>query len=322
MNAPEIKFTIANREYSLPNRWELLTPKLYLHLCGLLHRFSTGELSMNEVRIHYTCAALGLKPGKIKTPEACQNLYLLASTVDFIFNITYPAGSIDGLPADIKKLLRKTPPENIPEPAISRYLKKQKYQYQVDASFAAQLLPELRIKRKRFPGYTLSTTFDVLTCSLTALQFIEAYELLGSLDKLPLLAAILYFPDKKYSSEQAHHLAGKFKHLDMITLQAVALNFQAFVNYLFSSTQFSLLRGKKGEQTSSITTGMAETLYNLSADGMGDVEVVEQMPVIKYFSILRKKLIESIKAMADSKIDLLEIANKTGLSINTIKKIV
>lgn len=320
MNAPEIKFTIADRECTLPNRWELLTPQLYLKLCSFLHQFATGELSMNEVRIHYTCSALGLDPVKIKTPEACQNLYLLAAAIDFIFRIIYPAGCTDGLPVEVKKIISKTPPESIPDPAISRYLKKQKYKYQVDASFAAQLLPKFKIERTWYRGYKITTSFDVLTCSLTALQFIEAYELLGHIDKLPLLAAILYSPGK-YSSEKAHRIAEKFKKANPLHLQAIALNFQAFINYLFTSTQFSILRGKKSESTSSITTGMPETLYNLSADGMGDVEVVEQMPVIKYLSILRKKLIESVKAMADSKIDLLEISDKTGLSITTIKQI-
>ena len=67
---------------------------------------------------------------------------------------------------------------------------------------------------------------------------------------------------------------------------------------------------------------MAESLYNLSADGLGNVDVIEQMPVIKYLTILRKKLIESVTAMNEAGIDLVEISDKTGLSIKTIKQII
>ena len=66
---------------------------------------------------------------------------------------------------------------------------------------------------------------------------------------------------------------------------------------------------------------MAESLYNLSADGLGDVDVIEQMPVIKYLTILRKKLIESVTAMNEVGLDLVEISDKTGLSIKMIKMI-
>ncbi|MDR0713877.1 MAG: winged helix-turn-helix transcriptional regulator [Bacteroidales bacterium] len=46
------------------------------------------------------------------------------------------------------------------------------------------------------------------------------------------------------------------------------------------------------------------------------------MPVIKYLTILRKKLIESIIAMRDAEMNIVDIADKTGLSIQTVKKII
>lgn len=185
----------------------------------------------------------------------------------------------------------------------------------VNACFLAQLVP----KFGRYKGYEVKTTMDTLTCSLTAIQLIEAQDALkGGVNKLPLLAAILYCPSP-YTSEKAHALATRFMK-DPLKLQTVALNFQAFVTYLFTRTHFSILSTSGSNHVPEIATGMIETLYNLSADGMGDVSTVEQMPVIKFLTILRKKLIESVKAMHDAKMDIVEISEKTKLDTKHIKK--
>ena len=169
----------------------------------------------------------------------------------------------------------------------------------------------------------IQTGFDTLTCSLSAIQFIEAYDLIGCpIEKLPIMAAILYCPGT-YTSEVAHSLAKDFASLDPVLLQGIYLNFQAFANYLFTRTPFNILYMRKSkEHKPAISIGMAESLYNLSADGLGNVDVIEQMPVIKYLTILRKKLIESVMAMNEVGIDLVEISDKTGLSIKTIKQII
>jgi len=186
----------------------------------------------------------------------------------------------------------------------------------VNACFLAQLVP----KFGRYKGYEINTSMDMLTCSLTAIQLIEAQAALkGGVKKLPLLAAILYCP-APYSSEKAHDLTGRFTK-DPVKLQAVALNFQALVTYLFTKTHFSILSSGSGSgHIPEIATGMIETLYNLSADGMGDVQTVEQMPVIKFLTILRKKLIESVKAMHDAGMDIVKISEKTKLDTIFIKK--
>lgn len=188
----------------------------------------------------------------------------------------------------------------------------------VNACFLAQLVP----KFGRYRGYRIKTDMDTLTCSLTAIQLIEAQEALkGGVSKLPLLAAILYCP-VPYTSEKAHDIARRFMK-DPVKLQAIALNFQALFTYLFTKTHFSILAS--GSNTSSIpeiSTGMIETLYNLSADGMGDVQTIEQMQVIKFLTILRKKLIESVKAMYDAKMDIVDIAEKTKLDTKLIKKMI
>ena len=136
-----------------------------------------------------------------------------------------------------------------------------------------------------------------------------------------MLAAILYHPGP-YDSESAHTLAKSFERLSSETLQSIAFNFSSFVNYLFSKTQFRILVAGESEKKSLITTGALESLYNLSNDGLGDISTVEQMNLIKYLTILRKKLIEAVQSMGSAEMPVVDIAKNTGLPISLIKQII
>lgn len=319
----KIEFVVKEKIYSIPNEWESLTPEQYLYVCRLLADFAAGKKSVMEIKLLYICRIMDWNPDKIKGDISWQNLYMLARKVDFIFEIVYPDGILSGLPKDVREKARKTEPAELLS-TYSRYLQKQDYKYRIDACFPTQLVPEFTFGEKRYRGYEIRTEFDRITCNLTAIQFIEAREILseiqGSTDKLPLLTAILYYPDT-YSSAGAHKLAATFKDLDPVLLQAISINFQAFISFLFTRTQFSLLSAGKDEPLPAICTGMLESLYNLSQDGIGDLSAVEQMDCITYLIILRKKMIEAVKTMHDYKIEKTEISEKTGLSIKIINKI-
>ena len=162
----------------------------------------------------------------------------------------------------------------------------------------------------------------MLTCSLTALQYIEAQELIshGS-ESLPLMAAILYYPEKQYNSQRAHALAHEFATLPPELLTAISFNFQAFHNYLFNKTSFSLLSKFKDKPAHPITTDASDALYDLSKDGLGDARQIERMNVITYFKVLRKKTIDAVRDMRGFGWDKLKISNEVGLPINIIDKI-
>lgn len=284
MNAEHIILKTRDKVVSVPNRWELLTPKQYLFLVALITQYANKLATMDDVRLFYVFRVLGINPASITDPEAMANLTIISEQIDFIFD------------------------EN----------------GKINLSFLAQLVPEIEVSgklfKKRYRGYEINTAFDTLTCSLTAAQFIDAKQLLdGKAAQLPLLAAVLYSP-LPYSSEIAHDLAEKFARVNPFVLQAVSLNFQAFITYLFTRTHFSLLSAGTKNNIPEIATGMLETMYNLSADGMGDVQSVKQMPIIEFLTILRKKIIESVKSMHAAKIDIVKIANATGLPTRIIKK--
>jgi hypothetical protein len=283
MNTKKIHFTTPNSKYTIPTRWELLTPSQYLFLCGLISEFAAGNATQGDVQLHFICKMLGVNPIEITDADAMANLIILSEQIDFIFD------------------------EN----------------GKVNISFLAQLMPNLKANGNIYRGYEVNTSFDTLTSSLVTKQFIDAQEVLKSnANNLPLLAAILYCP-KPYAEEKAHKLAKDFANINLLVLHAIALNFQALVTFLFTKTHFSLLAaGKKTDPIPEIATGLAETMYNLSNDGLGDIETIKQMPMIEFLTILRKKLIESVKTMHDAKIDIVEIASKTGLSTGIIKKMI
>jgi hypothetical protein len=275
------------KEYEIPNSWELLTSEQFLKLVELLSLMENGQYSPGAIKCLFLCHLMKWDLGKIKRDEkALENFMAIADQLTFIFK-----------EADGKIVL--------------------------DLCFCRQQLPIVFIDRKAYYGYGINTDFQSLTCSLTALQYIEARQLLDMGEaSLPLLAAVLYCKGE-YSSEKAQKLAQQFRKLPANTLMAIALNFTAVNNFLFSKTEFSLLTQFKAEPgSSSITTDATDALYDLSKDGLGNAHQVEQMNVLTYLRILRKKTIDGVKSLKAFGMDVAKIATEVGLPIDIINKIV
>lgn len=321
---PTIDFIAKGTQYSIPNSWEGITPYLFQSLIHDIGLMAKGKLSVAMVRVNYVCRVMGWKLKKMKDSDGWANLAWLAEQVTFPFTIVYPDNdaALQDLDSDTRKLCKRIPPHRLTGITIARYLSKLPYNYAVDSCFCKQMIPVIRFNDEElYSAYTIDTSFNRLTCSLTALQFIEARSLIGgSLEQLPLLAAILYYPDR-YSSDGAHSLAHKFVKLPVDELTAIAFNFQAFVNYLFTKTEFKLLTEAKNTKVSAISTGALESLYNLSSDGLGDVDTIERMNILQYLTILRKKLIDTVRSLHSAKMEKVDIANETGLPIHLINDI-
>lgn len=321
-----IDFSCKNKVYSIPNSWDQITSALYLQLIKDILCMSRGELSPAMLRVNFVCNAMGWNPSRIKDEEALANIAMLSEQVDFILNIAYPDNdaALADLDLETRKLFKKKAPEKVLGNIMAQYLRRLDYRYCVDDCWCAQLIPFIQIgKKKILKGYTVNTSFGVLSCSLTALQYIEARNLLDHTDSLPLMASILYSdPDTKYSSYLAHQRATEFANLSTELLYGIMLNFRAFNNYLFTRTDFSLLTASRLDEKKLISTGALESLYNLSADGYGSAEEVEQMNIIQYLTILRKKIIESVRSMHTAEMKITDIEKETGLPIQILKQII
>lgn len=310
------------RVWQLPNSWEGLSPEAFIDLAGDLALMTKGVLSPGMVRLNHVLRFFHWDPGKIREEDAWANVSWLADRVTFIFSLSYPDNdaALSGLPPEQVAIYKKTPPDKVDRSGLSRYLASLEYRYVIDACFYAQLLPVIQVGNKRYAGYRMQKNYSVITCSLTALQYIEARQTLRSPDSLPLLAAILYYPDE-YNSESAVALAEDMEKLSPDLLNAILLNFLAMDNYLLRRTDFQILTLGSDRTEAAIKTGPLDALYNFAADGLGDVRQLETMNVITYLSLLRKQLIDSVITMAASELDAVDISNKTGLPVPLITKI-
>ena len=130
------------KEYEIPNSWELLTSEQFLKLVELLPLMENGQFPPGAIKCLFLCYLMKWDLKKIKRDEkALENFMAIADQLTFIFK-----------DADGKIVL--------------------------DLCFCRQQLPILFIDQKAYYGYEINTDFQSLTCSLTALQYIEARQLL------------------------------------------------------------------------------------------------------------------------------------------------
>ena len=311
------------KEVKVPNSWELLTSTQYLKLVNYLMRMDCGELSPGEVRIYFLCDLLQIDVHRVKEELAMENLLAISEQLTFMFRIVYPEKNkaLQDIPLDEYKVCQRIDPHRLTYP-YAKELQRLDYRYTVDLCFCHQLLPEIFVDKERYQGYTVSTDFCTLTCSLTALQYVEARSLLELGDEeLPLLAAILYYPGE-YSSEGAQRLARQFMILPKTMLKAISLNFQAVSNFIFLKTPFSLLTKFVAHKGAPISTDAADALYDLAKDGFGTATQVENINLLTYLRILRKKTIEGVKSLKQSGMDVVKISNEVGLPLGIVKQIV
>lgn len=282
----EIKLVYNGNVVTLPNQWEKLTPQQYQRLVADLLKMAAGELSPGEVRVRLLCDMMDWKISKIRDEETMASIIALSQRLTFLFN------------------------------------QNNQGEFLLNLCFCAQLMPELMVGGHSYKGYQICTDFSQLTCSMTALQYLEARALISQGEKaLPFMAAILYCPGK-YESERAHTMARLFETLPMETLTAISWNFQALNNFLFTKTEFSLLAKFKEKTPSPIATDAADALYDLSADGLGNNQEIEQMNVLTYLRILRKKTIDAVRQMRGMKMDTPTISIETGLPIEIINDMI
>lgn len=291
MNTPYIRIELPRRMVDVPNRWELLSPSCYAYVLMLIERWATGELSVMAVHTAYVCHVLGLNPRRAtRRPDDAATIYLIASSIDFIF-----VWSAD----------------------------KQQYQLR-PARFAAQVLPTLRLRHRRWHGYQVAQCGGMLSTNLTAIQFVDALRLLPDPEHTLTVALILYTQrGKRYNAERTLQLAERYRHKlsahEELRVLLVVHQFGALVAFLMAQPYFSVLNSTSSASPSE-RSGLSTTLYQLCRDGLGSAEEVEQMPALKFLELVRDKVIEGIRTLSATKMSDAEIAEKTNLPISVISQ--
>lgn len=324
----DIRLMYKRKEVVVPNAWERLSQQAFIRLVELWSEVESGQLSVGEMRMRLLCDIMGWDIRKMKGEDAVENLLVLSEQLTFLFKIEYPDddAALRTLSDGDYAMAKRTDPIHLQHIPTLAHLKDLDYKYRLDLCYFAQLVPEITIPLdgnavSRYKGYRAVMADGIISCSLTALQYIEARQLLDRPDAWPLMAAILYYRGT-YDSEGAQHAARLFKSLKPEVLRAIAMNFQAVNTFLYTKTDFSLLAKFLPGKAHAITTDMGDALYDLCADGLGNSHEVERLNLITYLRILRKKTIDGVRQLHGAGIDLAKIAEDVGLPIEIITKII
>lgn len=324
----DIRLMYKRREVVIPNAWERLSPQAFLRFTELWGKVESGRLSVGEMRMRLLCDIMDWDISKIKGEDAVENLLVLSEQLTFLFKLEYPDddAALRTLSDADYALAKRTNPFHLQHIPTLAHLKDLDYKYRLDLCFFAQLVPEVVIPLDgrtviRYQGYRAVMADGIISCSLTALQYIEARQLLDKPEAWPLMAAILYYHGI-YDSGGAQGNAELFRNLPSETLKAIAMNFQAVNTFLYTKTDFSLLAKFLPGKARAITTDMSDALYDLCADGLGNSQEVEQLNLITYLRILRKKTIDGVRQLHGAGVALAKIAEEVGLPIEIITKII
>lgn len=299
MKQQDITIMSGSQTAVIPNSWQGVTPDVFQKFVSNLADHYAGNLTEADIRRRYVLDVMGWRLSRIHDTDTLATVVALADRITFLFT-------------PYKTLQNPTTPyPNLQSPTLTPNL-----------NFFAQFVPTVKIGTTEYQAYSVSTAYNNLTTSLSALQYIEAQQALTQgTPSLPMLAAILYCP-QPYSSTLAQQLAEKMQQLPAVTLMAIQMNFIGFTTALYTQTEFALLSKFQPKKQSPIATDMADALYDLCADGLGTHEQVEQMNLLTYLRILRKKTIEAVRQMRSLEWDVIKISQETTLPVSVIQQII
>jgi len=317
--------------YQFPDRWEELSKNQFLQLVDALMDYSAGKSNALGCRSTWFCnmAEIDITRRDNQNDIFWENIYRAANLFNFFFEIVYfdkatgERKSISHLPREIRENLQKNSPDQLPDLPEYRWASKLAFRYVIDAVFAKNLLPNITIAGKSFPGYRFNLSGSVLSTSLTARDFIDAtmvyneYVTSHDPENLRQLIGILYFKNvinsEKYISQVPERVSF-----------AILLNFQAILAFLMNKTRYSMIWSRKAVENreNKLSVGVADSIYMLSKQGYGSVNELSSENLIVYLDLLLKNIIDLVQFMNANKSTIEEIATETGLTINQIKKII
>lgn len=315
--------------YTFPDTWEELNREQYLMLVEAIIDFQAGKTNALGCRATWFCNMAGIdtKRRDNKNDQFWENIYRASSLFNFFFELEYldaegKVKSLDKLPREIRDKLRKHPPAELPDEPEYQWAAKLQYRYVIDAVFPKNLLPELVINGHFYYGYRFHRSGSFIETSLTAAQFIEAIGAYNAYienkkdEDLDQLIRTLYF------YKQPAVVAKAINHAPARVKFGVLLNFQAILAFLMNKTRYSIIWGRKDDDSgrkNKLTVGISESMYSLEKEGYEDIGNAN---LFKYLDLLLKNIIDSVRMLNDNDVDLGEISEKTGLSINQIKNII
>lgn len=325
-----LKLTFNNNTYEVPNAWEECSQQQFIDILDAVSDLFSGKLSLFQFRVMMALIVTGLKPRRFRKTEQemlmSENIYRIGEHITFPLRVEYKKASlISKMPDELReKLYRFLPSELDQRNTLVRAAEKMEKSMVPDFVFAANLVQNIKVKRKFIKGYSFMLSHNILTTSLTASQFTEAqtvytqYMKTGSADMLRLLAAILYFPGK-YNGEQVAVFSESLAWITENMLNAILINFQAVQLFITERTKFSLLfQSGKAKKSGANINGLETVIFSLIKSGVSNAE---DMNLVKFLELMYSDLVSMVSNLHKQETPIEKIAEQTGLSISKIKQI-
>lgn len=303
-----IYFTLKGNQYSVPGKWDELTDCQFLSLSKLLTLFTEGSISLDDVKVRWLLDMFKIDTTRIAKQKAdlmVSNLLKIGDQITFFYRYQWDNNALEGVSKPNKLLLSKYDPFSLPNSPEIIYARRKPYRLTIDTVISVNLMPSIVQDNFTAIGWDPDT--------ITAQQVLSCLDIIDALKKDETLiyhiSEILYdCPVKSWSSNMSYEYHN-----------AILLNFQAFVNYVFTHTRFNILFGSpKGTSYSKKMTYNLDRLYSLCKKGYGSAVEIEKLPLMEYLIILTNELYESVRMMKAQKTSVIEISDTTGLTIEEI----
>lgn len=283
-----ITLRLGKKRYMMPTRWSELSPEdgaKFVSLCKAAGDFESGRITYEQLQVSTVLILLGLE--KINPEEdgyKFENIYRLSRYTDGFFPVT---STDEGQTATAAVCMTEN------------------------------LLPKIG----NFTGYRFRIhDGGVVDCDLRAEQYVDALSLMNEYNQtfnpitLRSLCQCLYV--LPYDSLKSYDVDLHFSEAEQL---AVYYNFRGILEYIKRIPSYDLIfRGSEKRQGPASPLGMSGTLFGIAKAGYGDIESIRKLDLFSYLGILVQMTVDSIKALAASKLKPGEIADKLSLEVEQV----
>lgn len=287
---PDKKTTI-----NLPECWEELTYPQFLEALTFLSIYKTTGVSPLTIQVEFLKSLIGFTETKKTFSEEehsqiISNLSIMAGALDFLFD--------NGAP---------------------------------NLKFRKWMSPDFVTKSGAFtaPFYEIQNTgADIVLTNISTEQFTDAWEYYrlylqtNDFRNLLILAAVLYTMPEIYSPKMVADTAVGLSYVSEPEIYAVFLQYKSITDYMHQHPVYGMLfSGSEAENPDKISLGFGGQIYSLAAKGYADINTIAKKPFTEFLALLLDMLINDIRTMSAYEMKPHEIAQKTKLPLETVKRL-
>lgn len=301
-----VTFNFNSTQYQVPTAWDELTSSQFISLVQHINNFGSGNISLDDCRCLWIldiCGINTIKVSKKHSADLISSIISIVDRVNFFYRYNY-GNSLSGMSSATRKLLEKYDASLLPSSPELTYALRLKPSLELDLCFSQNLIPYIED--------TIGWTPDTINAG----TFLSCLDLSETLNQNPnVIYTIVEYLYPNTTKDWSRNLPSS-------TIEAVLLNFQAYCKYLFTRTRFRLLFSPSGKSRSAVKVATnLDQLYSLCKRGYGSSSYLEQCSILHYFTFLLNELFESVRKLHAQGMSVVEIADKTNLTVEEVSSL-